>query len=62
MLRAFAIATAARCGRIGSVENLILNPLNSVQIDCTRDMSTSILVVEPAVNNSVGCDLRIVEA
>ena len=62
MLRAYSVATAARRGQIGSVEDMILNCLDSVQVDCTGDMSTSVLVVESAVNDSVRCDLRVVEA
>ena len=62
MLRAFSIATATRRGKIGSVENILFNCLDSVQVDCTGDMSTSILVVESAVNDSVGRDSRVIEA
>jgi hypothetical protein len=62
MLRTLSIATATRHRQIGSVEDIILNCLDSVQVDCTRDMSTGVLVVESAVYNSVRCDLRIVGA
>lgn len=62
MLRAHSVATATRRGQIGSVENIILNCFDSVQVDRTGDMSTSVLVIESAVNDSVRCDLRVVEA
>lgn len=62
VLRTLPIATATRHGQIGSVEDIIFNRRDGVQVDCTRDMSTSIFVVKSAVNDSVGCDLRVVGA
>ncbi len=62
MLRTLSIATATRRGQIGSVEYIIFNCRDSVQVDCTRDMSTGVFIVKSAVNDSIGCDLRVVEA
>lgn len=62
MFRTYSVATATRRGQIRLVEDKILDCFDSVQVDCTGDMSTSVLIVESAVNDSVRCDLRVVEA
>jgi len=62
MLRTLSIATATGRGQIGSVEDIIFNCRDSVQVNCTGDMSTSVFVVKPAVNDSVGRNLRVVES
>ena len=62
MLRTLSVAAATRRGKIGSVKDIIFNCRGSVQVDCTRDMSTSVFVVKSAVNDTVGRDLRVVAA
>ena len=62
MLRTLSIATATRRRQIGSVEDIIFDCLNSAQVDCTGDMSTSVFIVKSAVNDSVGRNLRVVDA
>lgn len=61
MLRTLSIATATRHGQIGSVQDIIFNCLDGVQVDCTGDMSTGVFIVKSAVNDSIGCNSRVVE-
>ena len=62
MLRTLPISTATRRGQIRSVEDIIFDCLDSAQVDCTGDMSTGVFIVKSAVNDSVGCNLRVIDA